>query len=90
MQQSGEGARRVVFDTGTATSDYPRGYSVSTSRDGSDWTPVVPAAHGDGQFTTADLDGAAIRYVRITLTESAPDSWWSVADVRAYTAGSPR
>jgi glucosylceramidase len=83
-------ARQVVFDTGTATGDYPRGYTASTSRDGIDWISVVPTAQGQGQFTTVDLDGAPIRYVRITLTQPAPDNWWSVADVRAYTAGRPR
>jgi hypothetical protein len=25
--------------------------------------------------------------VRITLTAAAPNNWWSVADVRAYTGG---
>jgi glucosylceramidase len=30
------------------------------------------------------LSGAPVRYVRMTLTASS-GSWWSVADVRAYT-----
>ncbi|WP_370368660.1 glycoside hydrolase family 30 beta sandwich domain-containing protein [Catenulispora sp. GP43] len=76
-------ARRVVFDTGASTGDYPRGYAVTTSRDGVTWTTAASGA-GTGQFTTADLAGAPIRYVRLTLT-AASGSWWSVADVRAYT-----
>jgi glucosylceramidase len=78
-------ARRVVFDTGAATGDYPRGYTVATSRDGVSWTDAASGA-GTGQFTEAGLDGAPIRYVRLTLT-AASGSWWSVADVRAYTDG---
>jgi glucosylceramidase len=77
-------ARRVVFDTGTSTGDFPRGYALTTSRDGTDWTAVA-SGRGTGQFTTVDLSGAPVRYVRITLTAAAPDNWWSVADVRAYT-----
>jgi glucosylceramidase len=42
---------------------------------------------GTGQFTTVPLAGAPVRYVRTTLTASS-GSWFSVADVRAYTAGS--
>jgi len=79
-------ARQVVFDTSASTGDYPRGYMITTSTDGVNWTTAVAAGQGTGQFTTASLSGAPVRYVRITLTASN-GSWWSVADVRAYTAG---
>jgi glucosylceramidase len=75
-------ARQVVFDAGASVGDYPRGYAVTTSRDGTHWTSVA-AGQGSGEFATVDLSGAPIRYVRVTLTASA-SSWWSVADVRAY------
>ena len=79
-------ARQVVFDTGVSTGDYPRGYTVTTSTDGVNWSTVVASAAGTGQFTTVPLTGAPVRYVRITLTV-ASGSWFSVADVRAYTSG---
>ena len=79
-------ARQVVFDTGASTGDFPRGYTIATSADGVTWTTAVADGQGTGQFTTAALSGARIRYVRITLTASS-GSWWSVADVRAYTSG---
>jgi glucosylceramidase len=47
----------------------------------------LTAGQGTGQFTTVDLPGNAIQYVRITLTAADPNDWWSVADVRAYVAG---
>jgi glucosylceramidase len=82
-------ARRVVFDTGVSTGDYPRGYTMQTSTNGTDWNTVLSDGHGTGQFTTIDLDGRAIQYVRMTLTTADPNDWWSVADVRAYvTEGS--
>jgi glucosylceramidase len=76
--------KQVVFDTGTATGDFPRGYAVTASRDGTQWTTVATGG-GTGQFTTVALSGHPVRYVRLTLTAAAPN-WWSVADVRAYTA----
>jgi len=76
-------ARQVVFDTGVSTGDYPRGYTVTTSTDGANWSTAVASAAGTGQFTTVPLTGAPVRYVRITLT-AASGSWFSVADVRAY------
>jgi glucosylceramidase len=82
-------ARQVVFDTGASTGDYPRGYAVQTSANGTDWNTVVPDGQGTGQFTTVDLPGNPIQYVRLTLTTADPNDWWSVADVRAYVAGIP-
>jgi glucosylceramidase len=79
-------AREVVFDTGVSLGDYPRGYSVQVSTDGRNWATVVADGHGAGQFTTVDLPGWPIRFVRVTLTAAAT-SWWSVADVRAYVSG---
>ena len=81
-------AREVVFDTGASTGDYPRAYSVEVSRDGVAWTTVTANGTGTGQFTTVDLSGRPIRYVRMTLTADDPNGdWWSVADVRAYVGG---
>ena len=77
--------RQVVFDTGVATGDFPRGYTITASTDGVHWTTVVAQGAGTGQFTTADLGGRPVRFVQLTLT-AASGSWWSVADVRAYTA----
>jgi glucosylceramidase len=73
----------VVFDTGVSTGDYPRGYAVTVSADGTHWSTAVGHGAGSGQLTTVDLRGRFVRYVRITLTAAAP-GWWSVADVRAY------
>jgi len=80
-------ARQVVFDTGVSTGDYPRGYTITTSADGVNWSTAVAAGQGTGQFTTVSLSGAPVRYLRLTLT-AASGSWFSVADVRAYTSGS--
>ncbi len=47
------------------------------------WSTAA-SGQGTGQFTVVNLAGAPVRYVRMTLT-AASGSWWSVADVRAYT-----
>ena len=67
-----------------STGDYPRGYAVQTSTNGTDWNTVLADGQGTGQFTTVDLPGNPIRYVRMTLTATDPSDWWSIADVRAY------
>ncbi|HEV2637972.1 MAG TPA: glycoside hydrolase family 30 beta sandwich domain-containing protein [Actinocrinis sp.] len=78
-------AKQVVFDTGASTGDYPRAYEVQVSRNGTTWTTAVANAQGTGQFTIANLNGAPIQYVSISLTGTDANDWWSIADVRAYT-----
>jgi glucosylceramidase len=80
--------RRIVFDTGVNTGDYPRAYTVTVSRDGTTWRPASSGS-GSGQLTTVGLSGAPVRFVRMTLT-AANGSWWSVADVRGYAASRSR
>jgi glucosylceramidase len=75
--------KQLVLDTGAGTGDYPRGYTVTASVDGTRWSTVA-AGTGAGQLTTVSLPGAPVRYLRVTLT-AASGSWWSVADVRVYT-----
>jgi glucosylceramidase len=73
---------RVVLDTGVDRGDYPRGYTLAVSRDGTSWRDVASGA-GSGQLTTIDFRPTRTRYLRVTQTGSAP-SWWSVAEVRVY------
>ena len=75
----------LVLDTGAGTGDYPAGYSVTVSQDGTDWSAPVAAGAGSGQLTTIGMTGSPVRYVRVTLTASS-GGWRSVADVRAYVA----
>jgi glucosylceramidase len=80
-----EPVREIVYDTGVNLGDYPRGYTVTVSADGTNWSPAVATGAGTGQLTVVPLSGARVRFVRMTLTASS-GSWWSVADVRAYVA----
>jgi glucosylceramidase len=74
--------RRVVLDTGADTGDFPRGYALSTSSDGTHWSDAVTGS-GSGQLTAIDLPPTRARFVRVVQTGTAPN-WWSVADLRLY------
>ncbi len=78
-----QSVRQIVFDTGASIGDFPRGYAVTVSTDGTHWSTVATGA-GRDQFVTVGLDHRTVRYTRITLTTEAAGNWWSVADVRAY------
>ena len=75
--------RRVVLDTGVDVGDYPRGYALYTSRDGSHWNGPVATGAGQGQLTTIDIAATGARFLRVVQTATAPQ-WWSIADLRVY------
>jgi glucosylceramidase len=74
--------RRVVLDTGVDGGDFPRGYELYASRDGSRWERVATGT-GQGQLTTIDITTTEARFLRVVQTATAPQ-WWSVADLRVY------
>jgi glucosylceramidase len=74
--------RRVVLDTGADVGDYPRGFTLLTSIDGTAWREAAGGT-GDGQLTTIDIPATAARFLRVVQTASAPQ-WWSVAELRVY------
>lgn len=74
----------VTTDTAKNTSDetdYPRGYNLQLSQNGSTWTTV---ASGVGTFkaTTIHFVAQAARYFRIVQTGSS-GSWWSIGELTA-------
>jgi glucosylceramidase len=72
----------VVLDTGVDSGDFPRGYELYASRDGSRWERVATGT-GQGQLTTIDIRTTEARFLRVVQTATAPQ-WWSVADLRVY------
>jgi glucosylceramidase len=74
--------RRVAIDAGDNLGDYPRGWAVAVSDDGSSWRDLASGT-GTGQLINADVPRTTARYVRVSQTGSS-GSWWSLADLRLY------
>ncbi len=72
---------QVKLDAADNTGDYPRGYQVLVSNDGSTWTS---AATGTGTSQTVVIpvvfSTQTAQYVKIVQTGSA-GNWWSITDL---------
>ncbi|HEY1011949.1 MAG TPA: discoidin domain-containing protein, partial [Herpetosiphonaceae bacterium] len=77
----------VVLDAGASTGDYPRGYQLQVSANGSTWTNAASGA-GSGQVTTIATGAQSARYVRVTLTASS-GSWWSIHELTLQATPPP-
>ncbi len=73
---------RLLHDAGSSTGDYPRGYEVQVSNDGSTWTTVATGS-GTGQAVLVQFPVQVARYLQIVQTGSA-GNWWSIQELYVY------
>ncbi|MCD9023869.1 discoidin domain-containing protein [Cohnella silvisoli] len=73
---------RVLIDAGASASDYPRGYQVQVSTDGTSWT-TVKSGTGSGASIVAEFPVQVARYMKIIQTGSST-SWWSISELNVY------
>jgi len=74
---------QLVLDAGTSTNDYPRGYQVTVSNDGVNWSSPVASGVGTSTVTTITFAAQAARYVRVTQTGSN-SGYWSISELNVY------
>jgi len=73
----------VVFDCTKSANDYPRGYKVELSKDGSTWDkPVLPGL-GNSSVTELMLPKPAkTKFIRITQTGETKGTFWSIHELQ--------
>jgi uncharacterized repeat protein (TIGR02543 family) len=74
---------RIVMDATGSAGDYPRGYQVYVSNDGSNWGSPVATGTGSA-VTTVNFASQTARYIRVTQTGSVAGIWWSIHEFNAY------
>ncbi len=73
----------VALDGGASGGDYPRGYQVFVSQDGTTWGNAIATGQGSGDYTVISFPQQSARYVKVVLTASS-GSWWSIAEFYAF------
>src|SRR5260370_8104436 len=66
----------------TWAGDYPRGYQVQVSSDGTNWTTVTSGI-GTGQSLLIQFQVQVARYLKIVQTGTS-GNWWSIAELNVY------
>jgi hypothetical protein len=73
----------IALDCGTSGGDYPRGYQVFVSNDGSTWGSPIASGQGSSGYTVITFTQQSARYVKIVLTVGS-GSWWSIDEFYAF------
>ncbi|MDR0431073.1 MAG: discoidin domain-containing protein [Tannerellaceae bacterium] len=70
---------KVLLDQGSSSGDYPRGYELYLSDNGTDWGEAVVAGAGSSGMTVITLpETETAQYVKIVLTAGAGNPYWSI------------
>jgi hypothetical protein len=75
---------RLVLDAASSSSDYPRGYQVNLSNDGTTWGNPVATGAGSSAVTAITFPTNTARYVRVTQTGSVGGLWWSIHEFNIF------
>lgn len=69
---------QMILNTNNSNADFPIGYKVELSSNGTAYTQVATGA--GAAATTIDFTAAPARYLRVTLTGTGT-SWWSMHEL---------
>jgi hypothetical protein len=69
---------KLILNAVNSANDYPRGYQVTVSNDGINWSGSVATGVGSPSITTISFAAQSARYIRITQTGSASGTFWSI------------
>ena len=72
----------LTLDTKKSGLDYPRGYIVTVSKDGSTWSDPVARGIGDDAVTVIEVDSPdPCQFIRIEQTGTSPNKYWSIHEL---------
>ena len=66
---------QLTLDAGTSTGNFPRGYAVSVSNDGTNWGTPVATGTGSSQLVTINFRTQTARFFKIVQTGTATNVW---------------
>jgi hypothetical protein len=75
----------LELDSMKSPNDYPRGYTVEISSDGSTWKSVS-TGKGNGPITNIVFSPAKAKFIRITQTGSVAGNFWSIHELQIFAA----
>ena len=78
-----QAVNRIVLDCTESPMDFPRGYNLLVSLDGSEFRTVA-SGEGSSAVTSISFARQSARYIRIDQTGSHDRWWWSIHDLNAY------
>ena len=76
---------RIDMDSNPQPGDYPRGYDVYVSSDGTNWgSPIASQSPNSAAYTSITFSAQTKRYIRVQLDNANTGVWWSLFEFKVY------
>lgn len=74
----------LQLDTRASANDYPRGYEVTVSKDGNEWSQPIAKGDDKGAVTEILFPATPAKFIRIKQLGSAPGNFWSIHELQVF------
>jgi arabinoxylan arabinofuranohydrolase len=78
---------KITLDTTNSPNDYPRGYQVTVSNDGTNFGSIIASGPGSSAITTITFTTQTARFVKVTQTGTASSYYWSIHEFNVFNTG---
>lgn len=72
---------QITLDTSGSANDYPRGYQIQVSDNGSDFTTIASGTPSNNAVTQIEFPEQTSQYLRVVQTGSDSFFWWSIHEL---------
>ena len=78
--------KQITLDAGSSPGDYPRGYQVFVSSNGTSWGSAIASGAGSSTtpITTVTFASQTARYIKVVQTGTVSPNWWSLYEFNVY------
>jgi len=74
----------IELDNMKSPGDYPRGYKVEVSADGTTWSKPIATGAGNSPVTDIEFPATKAKFIRITQTGEAKGTYWSIHELEVF------
>src|SRR6202035_2412495 len=74
----------LLLDQGKSKDDYPRGYTVALSADGTTWGKPIAEGKGTSGSTEIMFPPTRTKFIRITQTGTTSGTFWSIHEMQIF------
>ncbi len=79
----------LYLDAASSDRDYPRGYKINVSNDGSQWNEPIATGKGNSRTTEILFPSTKTKFIRITQTGTARGLFWSIHELQVLQPPEP-
>jgi hypothetical protein len=76
--------KSITLDATASAGDYPRGYQVFVSANGTSWGTAIASGAPTSAVVNITFATQTARYIKVVQTGTVTPNWWSLCEFNVY------